>query len=362
MKKLIALAIVAVMLVAMAATVLANETVYAAPVKINDTQIGDGTISDGEYGKPVVHINSNTAYDVDHDDEPIEGYKGYAFYQNSDPFEQDFVIYIAISGDTAGANAKYAGDRLYIAADELVPDGKFYGTDNGMLESGKNEHWVNTLLQFRVDIKSAGTDCANGEDPFTAGTCNLICTLYTAESSKGYVTDGFTMATWDDPADKDNVVFSYCDHGYPDSTSRLDLKNSGCIAGSIGMHGNRAHYEFIIKNAYFANRSATFKYEAEVNDTKLAVGDKFAFSVTMFVNLGEGWNGLMSWGCGIDGPTNSSTMGYTGSNTVIVPSWDEYYGADEPDDPTPVTGDALVVVVATAVMALGTALIVKKVK
>ncbi len=363
MKKLIALAIVAVMLVAMAANVLANETVYAAPVMIDGTSIGDGTISDGEYGRPIAHINSNTAYDVDHDDDVIEGYQGYAYYQGADPFEQDVILYVAVSGDTTGANAAQAGARLYFAFDELIPDGKFFGGFNGM---AGEDHWCNTAAQFRVSFHDEPTDDVTGDLWASGKSSNIIASIYTKDFGDGYVTDGFSIASWDGL--KDGAQLSVCDHTYDRTTLLVD---SAACAGSAGVHGSRAHFEFIIRSSYFYNADKTFVAVNGENDYYLKAGDYFACSFTFFIALNnDNWNGLISWGSGIDWPTNQSTMGATGSNKIVIPTWEEYWGSeDEPEDPTddptddPAdTGDALVVVVATAIMALGTALIVKKVK
>ena len=354
MKKLIALAIVVVMLVAMAATVLANETVYAAPVDISATNIGDGTISEGEYGRPVAHINSSTAYDEDHDDEEIAGYKGYAWYQGCDPFVQDTLIYVGVSG-AKGQYASLAGDRLYIACDQLVPDGKVYGGFNGM---AGQDHWCDTAIQFRVSFHDEPTDDVTGNLWESGKDANIIASVYTKEMATGYASDGLVLATWDGL--KDGAQFSVIDHTMSDGFALLNTSN--CCAGSIGIHGNRLHYELIIRSAYFQNADKTYVNTPEVNDYYLQAGDYFAFSFVSFVAINnDTFHSLLSWGSGIDWPTNQSTMGCTGSNKVVIPTWDEYYVTDDPIAPAD-TGDALVVVVAAAVMALGTALIVKKVK
>ena len=72
MKKLIALAIVAVMLVAMAVNVLAAETVYATAVDSDSVNLFDGTISAGEYGDYVAYVSSDFAYDDNSEDELVD--------------------------------------------------------------------------------------------------------------------------------------------------------------------------------------------------------------------------------------------------------------------------------------------------
>lgn len=344
MKKLIAIALVAVMLVAMSISVLANETVEAVPC--GETSIFDGTVTEAEYGAPVAHISSDFAYDTDNCDDEIPGCQAFVYYQGVDPFAMDAYIYIAWY--------KQDASRLYFCADVALKDGKLHGAYNGL---AGGDHWCNSAFQFRASADVAATDddtIPNG-DLWGSKTFNIIVAPYTADCPNGYLTDGAVIKSSanSDPASQNGAVFSACDHFAEEDRDYL-LGASGAFAGSIGVHGSRVHYETILR---------TDKYWCEGTElAHLDIGDSFACSMAFFEDgCTDNWIGCITWGHGI--VWMNSGYGKTGTNNVVI--------ADTPAAPAQSTsgssaagdaGDALVVVVATAIMALGTAVIVKKVK
>ena len=329
MKKLIALAIVAVMLVAMAANVLATETVYATAVKASETNIGDGKLT--EYGDPVTFITSTKAYDDESEDE-IEGCQSYLRYNSHDPFEMNAYIYIAWDYEN--------NDRLYFGVDMLNADNKFVGLSE--------DPWNNEAIQFRMSADKPATDddTLDFSELWGEQTFNIIYTAYTTNMDPQYVTPGFVFQSFNQEG---TGKMSATDHA-PDD--RGWLLRDGHAAGSIGVWEDRVSFELILKNSYW------------MADPVSAEGREFACSFAIF-NAFEGsdnWAGMLTWGHGISGYNNG--LGKTGTNKVVlgaIPTVPPV--TEEPPiiDP-PETGDALVVVIASAVMALGTALIVKKVK
>jgi len=160
----------------------------------------------------------------------------------------------------------------------------------------------------------------------------------------------------------------------------VNCGDEGWTTGSIGVKADRFHIELVILNDFWKA------------DPSMAVGDEFALSFAFF-NTSEGndsWESMLTWGHGISGYNNG--LGKTGTNKVILADkaavidpvvtteapvvtteapvvtteapvvTTEAPAATTPTTPGTDTGDALVVVVATAIMALGTAVIVKKVR
>jgi hypothetical protein len=358
MKKLIALTLVAVMLVAMSVSVLASETVNAYPVE--NTSIFDGTISEGEYGDPVTYITTDKAYDDDSEDE-IEGCQSYKKYQGVDPFDMDAYIYIAYMTNGADDN------RLYFCADVSARNGKVIGGENGLTGG---DHWDNDSIQFRASGDAEWTDDPAEQNLWGEKTFNIIVAAYTFDMENDAMADGqvikslwnkYQDETWDFSASENGGILSSCDH----VLNRPDLTVSGKFAGSLGLHGDRFHVETILRTEYFAEGT-----DLEVLD----VGDEFPCSFIVFNAEVSGdttkWAGMLTWGHGISGYNNG--LGVTGTNNVVIAeapveetSEETQQGGDEstePDSEGGEEGDALIVIVATAIMALGTAVIVKKVR
>lgn len=311
MKKILALAIAMLLLVALTVNVLANETTYAFPVT-DALNVFDGTISEGEYGHYAAYVTTARAYDDDSDDE-IRGSNAYKRYQNLNdplhPFQMDAYIYFGWDKDT-----------LYFAADLSLVDGKFVGLNDGRF--GEDD-WNNDAVQWRCGLVEPTDDMTVPLDALWGdNTFNIIMTLATAELPDGFVTDGYVSST----NVEDNKV-SACNHMEERGITRMDLLESGKFGGSIGIHGDRVHVEAFLKNTYWC---------AGTDRETLEAGDYFASSFCFFnTDVGdEKWEGMLTWGHGISG--YNSFLGKTGTNKIICASAEDYANTDAPVIPTDV--------------------------
>ena len=327
MKKLIALAMVAVMLVVMSLTVFGSVEVVAPGVLIDNTTISDGTISEGEYGDYVAYVTSDKAYTADSEDE-IDGCNSYIAFQGSDPFFMDCYIYIAWAYD----ETEEGTGRFYFAWDVNNIDGKFSGMN-------PDEDWNDDAVQWRMSADVTEPQSAASSDLWGNETFNMIFTADTRSVENTYYAPGAVITNGD---------CLVVDH----NSSNREMTTSGKWAGSIGVKEDRIVFEGILRSEFFCS------------NPKLEEGRKFTYSCNaIFMNstTATAWNGYITWG---HGSTGTSGLGQTGTNGVTLGGLYEPETEDpeNPDQPAEGDGDALVVVIATAIMALGTAVVVKKVK
>lgn len=371
MKKLISLAIVALMLVAMAVPAFAFEGTVAENTDfdvVKGTPTLDGTIADGEWGAPLFSYKVSDANDSELADTPNASNTMAALNPSGSREE--------LSDDTFTLYAMWDKDYLYLGMVYVDADEFPYFAGN---HDGSGDQWKNDTFQIRMEY-GAKNQGATTNSPWADAFNLSLC--YDKES-------GATGGRWHSVSTDINNF----------AGTKVELKQVWNVTDLIDD-------EYHIRTCEFAIPLEAIKYCVGSNDGVIdpsnvgnyadldfVAGDQIAISICCIncdSDNGTGeWAQWFQWGGGICGPAYDAAIGGNNQLTLVepqapasseeapasseeAPASSEEAPASSEEQPTqsesestpsvnPPTGDAMIVVVAVAIMAIGTALVVKKV-
>jgi hypothetical protein len=312
MKKFLSAALVCVMLSAIVMVpVFAKQTnMEVTAYKFTEQPTIDGTISEDEWGAPVVTVKASEAADKENADQGVNEFNSYLG---------------AVGGEIQEIVRNEMSYQIWTGWDDayFYVAVKVHDADGHAATKSGDDIWNNDCVQMRVDPQGPDSKQVADDPSFDWKTTEWDYVKGT-DSSGGFGSEGSKL--WDNNKKLINAGFALVGPAEPRKAQAWDMQPHAAMpdtlfeATTYDLSGDLEDEDYACETSYeIALPWSTIGEKVKGADWVPNANDYLGMSLVVLNALGSGADSYLTWGCGVCGGQGSEArMTCGGSNAILL--------------------------------------------